>query len=198
MPYGSLENSDKNTLPYLGKELVVSSLLSVLALLLVGHLHVVEAIKRPDAQKLTPKEHKITTRIEKDRISAPHFTQVLPHTGSPRRRTPRSRPPPPPRPLPPRPRRGAASRLTRRAFTSRGKEEFRNFSTQNVLKNLLHKKNIAGRRRNYRSDWGTGRPARRESGRKPRGERDDARANAGAAAAAVAVAVADAIGGLKA
>jgi len=71
MPYASPENSDKNTLPYLGKELVISSLLGVLALLLVGHLHVVEAIKRPDAQKLTPKEHNITTRIEKDRISEP-------------------------------------------------------------------------------------------------------------------------------
>jgi len=127
MPYASPESSDKNTLPYLGKELVVSSLLGVLALLLVGHLHVVEAIKRPDAQKLTPKEHIITTRIEKERISASHFTQILPHTGSPRRQTPRSQPPPP-RPLPPRPRRGAASRLTRRAFTSREKqEEFKKF-----------------------------------------------------------------------
>ena len=67
MPYASLENSDKNTLPYLGKELVVSSLLGVLALLLVGHLHVVEAIKRPDAQKLTPKDKKHKSQHESKR-----------------------------------------------------------------------------------------------------------------------------------
>lgn len=44
MPYASPENSDKSGLPNLGKEVVVSSLLGVLALLLVGHFHVVKAI----------------------------------------------------------------------------------------------------------------------------------------------------------
>jgi hypothetical protein len=43
---------------YLCQELLVSSLISVLPLLLVGYLHVVEAIKRPDAQKLTQKQRK--------------------------------------------------------------------------------------------------------------------------------------------
>lgn len=47
------KNSDIRTFfPYLGQEFVVCSLLGVLALLLVGHLHVVEAVERPDAQKL--------------------------------------------------------------------------------------------------------------------------------------------------
>jgi hypothetical protein len=86
---------------------------------------VVEAIKRPDAQKLTPKEHKITTRTKTKNL-CPHFTQFLPHKGSPRRRTPRSRPLPP-RPLPPRPRCGAASRLTLRSFTSREKRGIQKF-----------------------------------------------------------------------
>ena len=62
----------KNILPNLGQKFLLSSLLGFLALLLVGHLHVVETIERPDAQKLTPeKQHKTHHTNRKDRIFAP-------------------------------------------------------------------------------------------------------------------------------
>jgi hypothetical protein len=43
---------------YLRQDLLISSLLRVLPLVLVGYLHVVKGIERPDARKLTHKQCK--------------------------------------------------------------------------------------------------------------------------------------------